>query len=68
MHAIYPDAAASKSLNSTIVKKSWKTVLLDEENDFPTEDNDTANLKRKIIEDLRKWNSPVNMEEKAIQQ
>ncbi|GBN15469.1 hypothetical protein AVEN_248385-1 [Araneus ventricosus] len=49
-------------------KKSWRTILSDKENEIPTDDDDSAHLQRKILEDMRKLDCSENVDEGAVEQ
>lgn len=68
LDAIYYVADAWKSIKSTTVKKSWKAILPDIEKEIPIEDDDSIDLQKKILEDLRKLDSSGNVDEEAVQQ
>ncbi|GBN06957.1 hypothetical protein AVEN_204993-1 [Araneus ventricosus] len=53
LDAIYYVDAAWTSVKSSTAKKSWKAILSDKGNEIPTDDDDSAPLQRKILEDLR---------------
>lgn len=57
LHAIYIDDGNSRMNVSKkhIIKKSWREILLDGENDINTEDMNISDLQRKIIKDLTKF-------------
>ncbi|GBO32880.1 hypothetical protein AVEN_22433-1, partial [Araneus ventricosus] len=68
LDAIYYVDAAWKLVKSSTVKKSCRAILSDKENEIPTDDDDSAHLQRKILEDLRKLDSSENMDEEAVEQ
>ncbi|GBO08157.1 hypothetical protein AVEN_218873-1 [Araneus ventricosus] len=49
-------------------KKSWRAILSDKENENPTDNEDSAHLQRKILEDLRKLDCSENVDEEAVEQ
>ncbi|GBL82301.1 Tigger transposable element-derived protein 2 [Araneus ventricosus] len=63
----YVDATWQLVKNST-VKKSWRVILSGKENEIPTDDDGSAHLQRKILEDLRKLNCSENVDEEAVEQ
>ncbi|GBM46961.1 Tigger transposable element-derived protein 2 [Araneus ventricosus] len=68
LDAIYYVDTAWKLVKSSTVKKSWREMLLDEENEIPTDDDDSPHLQRKILEDLRKLDCSENVDEQAMEQ
>ncbi|GBM46941.1 hypothetical protein AVEN_241170-1 [Araneus ventricosus] len=48
--------------------KSWREILLDKENEIPTDVDDSAHLQRKILEDLRKLDCSENVDEQGMEQ
>ncbi|GBM62776.1 Tigger transposable element-derived protein 2 [Araneus ventricosus] len=68
LDAIYYVDATWKLVKSSTVKKSWRAILLDNENDIPTDDNDSAHLQRKILDDLTKLDCSENVDEEAMEQ
>ncbi|GBL55381.1 hypothetical protein AVEN_107606-1 [Araneus ventricosus] len=66
--AIYYVDAAWKLVKRSTVKKSWRAILSDKENEIPTNDDDSAHLQRKILEDLRKLDCSENVDEEAVEQ
>ncbi|GBN41106.1 hypothetical protein AVEN_77306-1 [Araneus ventricosus] len=68
LDAIYYVDSAGKLVKSSTVKKSRRTILSDKENEIPTDDDDSAHLQRKILEDLRKLECSENVDEEAVKQ
>ncbi|GBN42992.1 Tigger transposable element-derived protein 2 [Araneus ventricosus] len=66
--AIYYVDAAWRLVKSSMVKKSWRSILSDKKNEIPINDSDSAHLRRKILEDLRKLNCSKNVEEESVEQ
>ncbi|GBM51424.1 hypothetical protein AVEN_205121-1 [Araneus ventricosus] len=60
--------AAWKLVKSSMVNKSWREILSEKENEIPTDDDDSAHLQRKILEDLRKLDCSENVDEEAVDQ
>lgn len=68
LDAIYYVEDAWRSVKSSTVKKSWKAILAKEENETPIEDDDSIDLQRNILEDLRNLEGSENVDELAVQQ
>ncbi|GBO28418.1 Jerky -like [Araneus ventricosus] len=68
LDVIYYFGVAWKLVKSSTVKKSWRAILSDKENGIPTDDDDSAHLHRKILEDLRKLDCSENVDEEAVEQ
>ncbi|GBM87695.1 hypothetical protein AVEN_127688-1, partial [Araneus ventricosus] len=68
LDAIYYVDAAWKLVKSSTVKKSWRTILPDKENEIPTDDGDSAHLQRKILEDFRKLDCSEKVDEETVEQ
>lgn len=50
-------------VKSPMVKKSWRVILLGEENEISTQDDDTIDLHKKFTEDLKTLNCSKNVYE-----
>ncbi|GBM89752.1 hypothetical protein AVEN_212721-1 [Araneus ventricosus] len=68
LDAIYYVDAAWKLAKSSMVKKSWRAISLDKENEISIDDDNSAHLQRKILEDLRKLDCSENVDEEAVEQ
>ncbi|GBM35983.1 hypothetical protein AVEN_78082-1 [Araneus ventricosus] len=68
LNAICYVDAAWKLVKSSTVKKSWRAILLDKENEILTDDDGSAHLQRKILEDLRKLDCSENVDDEEVEQ
>lgn len=51
-----------------MVKRSWMKILSNEENKISIEGDDSIDLQRNILEDLRKSNCSKHVDKKAMKQ
>ncbi|GBO20275.1 hypothetical protein AVEN_67506-1 [Araneus ventricosus] len=68
LDAIYYVDAAWKLVKISTAEKSRRAILSDKENEIPTDDDDSAQMQRKILEDLRKLDRSINADEEAVEQ